>query len=48
LPARILAALHNYSHLAAHSGSKGGVDFDRADAKLALSLAAALAAHPDS
>lgn len=44
----ILWALQNYSHLAAHSGSAGGVDFNRVDAKLALSLAAALAAHPDT
>ncbi len=44
----ILATLQNYAHLAAHSGSAGGVNFNRDDAKLALSLAAALAAHPDT
>ena len=42
----LLAALLHYGHLAAHSESQHGeLDFDRADAKLALSLAASLAAH---
>jgi hypothetical protein len=41
----ILAAIQNYTHLAMHSASKGGAaDFNRADAKLILSLTAAFAA----
>jgi hypothetical protein len=42
----LLAALLHYGHLAAHSESKHGeLDFERADAKLALSLASSLAGH---
>jgi hypothetical protein len=42
----LVAALQHYGHLAAHSESKHGeLDFDRADAKLALSIAASLASH---
>lgn len=44
----ILASLQNYAHLAAHSSSEGGVDYNRADAAFALSVAAALAAHPET
>jgi hypothetical protein len=42
----LVASLRHYAHLAAHSESQQGtMDFDRSDAKLALSLAASLAAH---
>lgn len=42
----LVASLRHYTHLAAHSESQQGtMDFDRSDAKLALSLAASLAAH---
>jgi len=42
----LLAALHHYCHLAAHSESRNGeLDFGRADAKLAVSLAASLAEY---
>jgi hypothetical protein len=40
----LVGALQHYGHLAAHSGRKHGeLDMDRADAKLMLSIAAALA-----
>jgi hypothetical protein len=42
----ILAAIHHYTHLAAHSGSRQGeLNYERSDARLILSLAAASAAH---
>jgi hypothetical protein len=42
----LMAALQHYGHLAAHSGSqRGQLEYYRADAKLALSLAASLAEH---
>lgn len=42
----LIAALQHYGHLAAHSESqRGQLDYRRADAKLALSLAASLAEH---
>jgi hypothetical protein len=42
----ILAALHHYTHSSHHPGSDGGlVLYDRTDAKMALSMAAALAAN---
>ncbi|MGE4482451.1 hypothetical protein [Acidocella sp.] len=42
----LLAALHHYGHLAAHSESqRGELGFERADAKMAVSLAASLAEH---
>ena len=42
----LIAALQHYGHLAAHSESQQGqLEFSRADAKLALSLAASLAEH---
>ena len=42
----LVASLRHYAHLAAHSETqRGTMDFDRSDAKLAISLAASLAAH---
>lgn len=42
----LVAALHHYAHLAVHSESQhGDLDFDRADARLALSIAASLASY---
>lgn len=42
----LVAALQHYGHLAAHSESqRGELEYTRADAKLALSLAASLAEH---
>ena len=42
----LIAALQHYGHLAAHSESQHGeLEYTRADAKLALSLAASLAEH---
>jgi hypothetical protein len=42
----LTAALQHYGHLAAHSESqRGELEYSRADAKLALSLAASLAEH---
>lgn len=42
----LVAALQHYCHLAAHSESqRGQLEYRRADAKLALSLAASLAEH---
>jgi len=42
----LMAALQHYAHLAAHSESqRGQLEYSRADAKLALSLAASLPEH---
>jgi hypothetical protein len=42
----VVAVIQTYAHLSAHSPSRGGVmDFTRSDAKLILSLTAALVAH---
>jgi len=42
----LIAALHHYGHLAAHSESqRGQLEYNRADAKLALSVSASLAEH---
>lgn len=42
----LMAALQHYGHLAAHSESqRGQLEYNRADAKLALSLSASLAEH---
>ena len=42
----LVSALQFYGHVATHSESRGGeLDYDRSDAKLALSIAASLASH---